>query len=138
MSATISTALCILVVDDNRDAANTTARLLSLWGHNVHTAFDGRSGVREACLLRPDLILMDIGLPLLDGFEAARQVRSALGRTATMVALTAYSSDIARAEGREAGFNYYLVKPAWPVALQEILSEVAKNKNGDGAPSDND
>jgi CheY-like chemotaxis protein len=81
---------------------------------------------------------MDIGLPLLNGFEAARQVRSALGQTATMVALTAYSSDIARAEGIAAGFNHYLVKPVWPVALQEILAEVAMKKNDQGRPSDSD
>jgi DNA-binding response OmpR family regulator len=128
MSATTTASLRILVVDDNQDGADTMAWLVRFWGHEVRIANDGRAGVEEASLFHPDLILMDIGLPLLNGFEAAKQVRAALGRTVTLVALTAYSSDVARAEGREAGFDYYLVKPAQPSGLQEIFSETAEHK----------
>jgi len=129
MSSVISVRLRILVVEDNQDGADTIARILRLWGQEARIARDGRAGVEEAKLFRPDVVLMDIGLPILNGFEAARQVRTALGPAVTLVALTACSSDADRKRGREAGFDHYLVKPVLPSTLQLILSTAGESKS---------
>jgi CheY-like chemotaxis protein len=105
-------SLRIVVVDDYEDGADTIAQLLRLWGHQVRIATDGNTGVEAAARFRPDLNLMDIGMPKLDGLEAARMVRVARGQAVTLVALTAYSSDVVCTEGRKSDFDYYLVKPA--------------------------
>ena len=118
----------ILVVDDNEYIADTIANIIRLWGHEARIATDGRAGFEEACDFHPDLVLMDIGLPQLNGFVAARLVRATLGQAVTLVALTAYSSDAFRAEARQAGFDYYLVKPAGLSDLQRIVSEVSERK----------
>jgi two-component system CheB/CheR fusion protein len=128
MSATASASLRILVVDDNDAAADTISRLITLWGHEARIATDGRAGFEEACDFHPDVIVMDIGLPQLNGFVAARLVRTALGQAVTMIALTAFSSHAFRAEARQAGFDYYLTKPAGLSDLQRIVSEVVGKK----------
>ena len=134
MPATTSALLRILVVDDNETGADTITHMIKLWGHDARIATDGRSGFEEACDFRPDLILMDIGLPLLNGFVAARLVRTALGQAVTLVALTAYSSDAFQAEAYKAGFDYYVIKPAGLSDLQEIVSKVARHKIQDEHP----
>jgi CheY-like chemotaxis protein len=136
MPANSSASLSILVVDDNVADAHTMARLLRMWGHEVRITYDGRKGVEAAKVCRPDLILMDIGMPLLNGFEAARLVRMALGQAVTLVAVTAYSGDSDRAEGREAGFDYYVVKPAQFSDLRRIVSELAGHKAQEKNPAD--
>src|SRR5215211_313987 len=87
-------ALHVLVVDDNKDAADSLALLLQLWGYVVRVAYDGSSGLRAALAYQPDCLFLDVGLPDLDGCTLARQLRaqSGLGR-AKFVALTAYSDE---------------------------------------------
>jgi CheY-like chemotaxis protein len=112
----------VLIVDDNRDAANSLATLARFWGYDVRTAYDGAAGLEAAGTFRPDCLVLDIGLPRLDGYRLARHVREhpALSR-AKLVALTAYSSDEHRRRAQEAGFDYYLIKPADPDTMEDLL-----------------
>src|SRR5690606_12391953 len=112
----------ILVVDDNRDAADSLAQLLALHGHEVHTAYDGLEAVTAAGQLDPDVILLDIGLRELDGYEAARRIRERRPKGATLlVALTGWGQESDRQNSAAAGFDHHLVKPVDPGALQELL-----------------
>jgi two-component system CheB/CheR fusion protein len=112
----------ILVVDDNRDSADSLAMLLRLVGHDVHTAHDGRQALAVAARYRPDLVLLDIGLPGMNGFTVARHLRSQpeLAR-AVLVALTGHGSDEDRRQAQAAGFNHHMVKPVNFDALNELL-----------------
>ncbi|GEJ58892.1 hybrid sensor histidine kinase/response regulator [Anaeromyxobacter diazotrophicus] len=112
----------VLVIDDNADAGQTLADLLELEGHAVHLACDGRSGVALARELRPDVVLCDIGLPDLDGYEVARTLRreEAL-RSTRLVALTGYAQPEDRARAAEAGFDAHLAKPPRLEALAKLL-----------------
>jgi PAS domain S-box-containing protein len=114
----------ILVVDDNQDSAESMSLLLSLLGNEVRTAYDGVQALNEADAFRPDLVLLDIGLPGLNGYEVAERLRSdpVLGR-ATLVALTGWAQDDDRRRSREAGFDHHLVKPTELSDLQRILAE---------------
>jgi two-component system CheB/CheR fusion protein len=113
----------ILVVDDNRDSADSLAMLLRLVGHEVRTAHDGRQALVVAAAYRPDLVLLDIGLPGLDGFTVARHLRSQPELAgAVLVALTGYGSDEDRRQAQAAGFNHHMVKPLDLDALQELLT----------------
>ena len=117
----------ILVVDDNRDAATSLAELLQLSGHETHIAYDGLEAVQMAQNLRPDVVLLDIGLPKLNGFEAAQKIRQQTwGKDMVLVALTGWGQDEDRRKSSEAGFNAHLVKPVDPAVLMELL---------DGKPS---
>ncbi len=116
----------VLVVDDNRDAAETLALLLEMKGHEVHLAFDGREAVDRARELRPEVILLDIGMPKLDGYEAARLIRRQNGgRDALILALTGWSTDEDRRRSAEAGFDAHLVKPLEMAELEGLLAERA-------------
>jgi len=119
--------LRVLVVDDNRDAAHSMAMLLELNGHHVHTAFDGESAVTDAAALQPDAILLDIGLPGLNGYEAAKRIRAAQGsRRMALVALTGWGQDEDRRRSEEAGFDAHLVKPVDHVELSKLLTELCQ------------
>jgi CheY-like chemotaxis protein len=112
----------VLVVEDNDDSRAMLRELLGLLGHEVHEAADGREGLEMALTLRPDVALVDLGLPGLDGFEVARQLRAAdERRTMLLVAVTGYGRDEDRVRSREAGFDHHLVKPVDPEALHGIL-----------------
>jgi signal transduction histidine kinase/CheY-like chemotaxis protein len=114
----------ILIVDDNRDSADCLAELLRLAGHDVRAAYDGRQALAAAAAHRPDLVLLDIGLPDMDGFAVARQLRSRSDLAGVvLVALTGHGSDEVRRRSREAGFDHYLVKPVDPGALQEFFAD---------------
>ena len=117
----VSGSLRVLVVDDNEDAAETVAVLLDLWGHDVRTAMDGFSALAAAAELDPEVILLDIGLPRLDGYEVARRLRES-GNRALVVAMTGYGRDEDRRRSREAGFDEHLVKPVDPALLREVLA----------------
>ena len=122
---TATTARRILVVDDNRDSADSLAVLLQLSGHETHTAYDGLEAVEAAAKLQPDVILLDIGLPNLNGYEAARRIRKqARGKGAALVALTGWGQKEDRRRAEEAGFNAHMVKPVDHVALMQLLSEL--------------
>jgi len=102
----------ILVVDDNRDSAGTLRMMCELSGHQVHTAYDGLDAVEAAAKFQPDVILLDIGLPGLNGYEAARRIRcQPRDKDLMMVALTGWGQKEDRDRSKEAGFDAHLVKP---------------------------
>lgn len=116
-------AMRILLVDDNRDATDSLAMLLQMHGHDVMSAYEGRSALDLATRERPALVLVDIGLPDIDGFEVARRLRAdARTADATLVALTGYGQPEDREKSRDAGFDHHLVKPA---AANTILGLIA-------------
>jgi CheY-like chemotaxis protein len=119
--------LRILVVDDSRDAAESLAMLLNLNGHSVDIANDGLVALKSAEESRPDLIFMDIGMPKLNGYDAARRIREApWGTGITLVAISGWGQDSDREKSRAAGFDAHLVKPVEFSALDQILSQVAQ------------
>jgi signal transduction histidine kinase len=112
----------ILIVEDNADAAEMLRVALELEGHAVRVAPDGRAGVQAALAEPPELMLVDIGLPGLDGYGVAREVRGALGRAVVMIALTGYGQAADRRHTAEAGFDAHLVKPIDPEELTTLIS----------------
>jgi PAS domain S-box-containing protein len=113
----------ILVVDDNTDAANSLTMLLRIMGHEVHVAHNGQSGLDLATEIRPDVVLLDIGMPELNGYEVARRIRQEpWGNLITLVALTGWGQDEDRRKADEAGFDVHMVKPIEPAALDRLLS----------------
>jgi two-component system CheB/CheR fusion protein len=110
------------VVEDNPDVANSLHILLQLLGHDVRVAYTGPEGVEAAKKWPPDIVLCDIGLPGLDGYGVARELRRH-PKTAhvRLLALTGYGQDEDRRRSREAGFDHHLVKPADPAELQRLL-----------------
>ena len=116
----------VLVVDDNIDAAESLGRLLRLMGNQVKTAHDGPSALEMAASFIPDIVLLDIGLPGMDGHEVARRLRLLPSlQKAVLVAQTGWGQDEDRRRSREAGFNHHLVKPVSAAALQAVLGEAA-------------
>jgi signal transduction histidine kinase len=114
----------ILVVDDNRDSAASLAMLLKLIGHEVHTAHDGLEAVETALSLQPDVILLDLGMPRLNGYDAARRIRiDRPGKGLVLVALTGWSQVADRRRSEDAGFDFHLVKPVNLGALTTLLAE---------------
>jgi CheY-like chemotaxis protein len=113
----------ILVVDDNRDAADSLAILLRLQGYEVQTVYDGPTALAVINAFQPFLVLLDIGLPKMDGYEVARQLRQQpdLGEM-ILVALTGYSQEENRRRSQEAGFDYFIVKPINPQVLPALLA----------------
>ncbi|HUG54553.1 MAG TPA: PAS domain S-box protein [Vicinamibacteria bacterium] len=117
--------LRVLVVDDNQDAAETTAMLVRAWGHEVAIARDGASALDAVTRQRPRVVLLDIGLPGIDGYEVARRIRAGEGsRRAVLVAMTGYGQAEDRQRSTEAGFTLHLVKPVLPETLQQMLAGV--------------
>ena len=115
----------ILVVDDNRDAADSLAMLLDRAGNETRTAYDGAEAVHAAALFRPQVVLLDIGLPTINGYEAARQIRDQpWGADMALVALTGWSQDEHRQKSKAAGFDAHLVKPANLTALSKLLADL--------------
>jgi signal transduction histidine kinase/CheY-like chemotaxis protein len=118
-------ALRILVVDDNRDALESLAMLLRLSGHEVETANDGLAGVETAAHYRPQLMLLDIGMPRLDGYGACRRIRDQTwGSGIRIVAMTGWGQEDDRRKSAAAGFDGHLVKPVAPAALQQLLTQI--------------
>jgi len=117
----------ILVADDNQDAANTLALLLRLGGHEVHTAHGGRAAVALANEFHPDVALLDIGMPDMDGYEVARQLRAtAWGHDCLLVALTGWGQEDDKRRAHEAGFDHHLTKPVDPRQLDALLARPAQ------------
>jgi signal transduction histidine kinase len=112
----------ILVVDDNRDAADSLAALLRLSGHEVSVAHDGRRALDLAASERPAVMLLDIGLPGMDGYEVCRRVRQQGLADATIVAMTGYGQDRDRERSKEAGFDSHMVKPVEISAIVKLLA----------------
>jgi CheY-like chemotaxis protein len=117
----------VLVVDDNADSAESLSLLLELMGHTVCTAHDGEQALAEAEGFRPDLVLMDIGMPRMDGYEAARRLRqNAWAHTVVLVALTGWGQDEDRRRSEAAGFDHHLIKPVDPAALEALLTQPSR------------
>jgi len=117
-----SAARRVLVVDDDIDSAEMLAEVVSHMGHETRTALDGPSAIRVAREFRPHVVLLDIGLPGMDGYEVARQLRSEpmLGRV-ILTALSGFSSQRYQDLAREAGLDHYLVKPVDFARLSSLL-----------------
>jgi CheY-like chemotaxis protein len=112
----------ILVVDDNVDSADSLALLLSIGGHETHVAHDGPGAMDAAARLLPDVVLLDIGLPKMDGLEVCRRIRQEpWGRRMGIVALTGLGQDSDRVESESAGFDRHVVKPIDYEALLRTL-----------------
>ena len=116
----------ILVVDDNRDSADSLATVLQLMGHDIHKAYDGLESVQAAATFRPDVVLLDIGLPKMNGYEAARRIREqSWGTGMALIALTGWGTEEDKRRAMEAGFDHHLTKPVEPVALEKLLALIA-------------
>jgi len=116
--------LHILVVEDNEDGRESLRELLEIWGHEVSVAGSGPEGVEMAFSIRPEVALVDIGLPGMDGNEVARRIRSILGgNEISLIAMTGYGQPEDRRRALQAGFDRYLVKPVDPAVLSQLLSE---------------
>ncbi len=112
----------ILVVDDNRDAATSLAMMLKLMGNEAAKAHDGIEAIEIAEQFRPDLIMLDIGMPRLNGFDTAKRIRALpWGQQVTIVALTGWGQEEDRKRSKEAGIDDHLVKPVEPSALEKML-----------------
>jgi CheY-like chemotaxis protein len=113
----------VLVVDDNEDSAQTMAMLLQMTGHAAEMAHDGPSAITTAVRYRPHVVLLDIGLPGMSGYEVARELR---GRpetaTAVLVAMTGYGQEEDRRRSTEAGFAHHLIKPVDPASLERVIA----------------
>jgi CheY-like chemotaxis protein/two-component sensor histidine kinase len=115
----------VLVVDDNRDATETMSMLLGVWGHDTRSANDGPGALTVAAAFQPEVVLLDIGLPGMDGYEVARQMHALPGlRNAVLIAMTGYGQEEDRMRSRSAGFARHLVKPADPSALRQLLESL--------------
>jgi DNA-binding response OmpR family regulator len=110
----------ILVVDDSQDSAESLALLLELHGHEVRTAFAGPAALEAASTFLPEIVLLDIGLPGMDGYEVARRLRVEHDGC-RLIALTGYGREDDRERSREAGFDHHLVKPVDLAELTRVL-----------------
>ena len=120
-----SRSLRVLLVDDNVDLAGSTAALLELWGHSAQVAYNGNDALAAVQIFNPQVIILDIGLPEMDGFEVLRRLRE--GRCMTgvyTIAMTGYGQEKDKQRVREAGFDAHLVKPVQPSALKRLLDEL--------------
>jgi PAS domain S-box-containing protein len=119
----------ILIVDDNRDSADSMAMLLQALGHEVGTAYDGMQAIEAATALRPDVALLDIGMPHLDGYEAGRRIRQHPScRNVLLIAMTGWGQDEDRRRTDEAGFDHHVVKPVDPGELMKLLAALPTDR----------
>ncbi|HCS52471.1 PAS domain S-box protein [Rubinisphaera sp.] len=119
----ITSQLRILVVDDNKAAATMLKMVVKLLGNEVRVAHDGKSAIEVASEFLPEVILMDLGMPVMNGYEAARHIREQeWGKEILLVALTGWGQDEDKQRTEQAGFDHHLVKPAEPAALQQLLA----------------
>lgn len=113
----------VLVVDDNTDNAELLKILLEEEGHETFMAHDGVEGLAAAERLRPDVVLMDLGLPRIDGFDACRRIREQpWGKQVLMIAITGWGQDVDRRKSQEAGFDHHLVKPVDANDINALMS----------------
>jgi len=133
--------LRILVVDDNRDSANSLAMLLEDQGHTVRTAHDGEAALTAADAFGPDAVVLDIGLPRLDGYEVARRLRAARPDTGgaipplLLIALTGYGHEENRLQAKAAGFDHHFVKPVDLDVLQDLFAARVRERRANRPPS---
>jgi CheY-like chemotaxis protein len=115
----------VLVVDDNEDAAESLAALLRLFGHEVHVALDGEQALEIASTMHPQVVLLDLGMPRMDGYELAQRVRQhPQGRHVTLAALTGWGHERDRQRSREVGIDHHLVNPVDLEVLRQLLASL--------------
>jgi PAS domain S-box-containing protein len=119
----------VLVAEDSPDAAEMLSLMLGIKGHDVRVAADGEQAVAIGSKFEPQIAFVDIGLPRMDGFEVARQLRDLLGRRVLLVALTGWGQDDDRRRSREAGFDHHLTKPPEPEVLDRLIAECMQTRN---------
>lgn len=113
----------VLVVDNHSDAAESLAALLRVWGNDVCTAADGQQAIALCTTFRPHLVLLDLGMPEIDGFEVCRRVRADVwGGRAVIAAVTGWGREEDRRRSLDAGFDEHLLKPVAPERLEELLA----------------
>ena len=118
----------ILIVDDNHDSADSLAMLMEITGNKTYLAHDGVEAVKAVEKYRPEVVLLDIGLPQLDGYEVCRRVREqAWGKDIVVIALTGWGQDDDRRKSEEAGFNGHLVKPVDYDKLLDLLASLGES-----------
>jgi two-component system CheB/CheR fusion protein len=114
----------VLVVDDNRDSAEVLSQLLTITGHQVQTDYSGATALESAAAFHPDVVLLDIGLPGLDGYEVAKRLRQKPEFKQTLlIAVSGYCQEQDRKRSREAGFDHHLAKPIDHETLSTLLTE---------------
>jgi len=124
----------ILVVDDNVDSAETMAEILKLWGHEVQTAHDGAAALEVARAFTPEVVLLDLSLPRVDGLEVARRLRQAADRSpALLVSMSGFGQERARRNSDEAGFHHHLDKPFDMNTLRSLLDDCIRRRSNGGA-----
>jgi DNA-binding response OmpR family regulator len=113
----------VLLVDDDQDVARSMSRFIRLLGHDIRVAFDGVEAVEMAGEFKPDVVLMDIGLPKVNGYDVAREMRSKpWGEKMMLVAVTGWGRESDRRRSHEAGFDRHLTKPMEPDMLEALLN----------------
>jgi CheY-like chemotaxis protein len=116
----------LLVVDDNKDAAESMSMLLEMWGHEVAYAYDGPSALETAEQWQPEAVFLDIGLPGMDGYEVAERLRELpQAKDAVLIAITGYGQEDDRQRSRRAGIDHHLVKPVAPDALRCLIDSLS-------------
>ena len=121
-STVASPGVRVLIADDNRDAADTLCRILALYGYEVRSAYDGGSALEICDSFRPQVAVLDIGMPVRNGYEVARELRAKHGRKLRLIALTGWGGEADVQRAREAGFDHHVTKPADPATLNEVIS----------------
>jgi CheY-like chemotaxis protein len=112
----------VLIVDDVKDNADSLAALLKALGHQVHAVYDGAAAIEVANTVRPEVVLLDLGMPGMDGFEVCRQLRrQSWGKTTLIVALTGWGQEGDRVRTEDAGFDHHIIKPAELNRLTRLL-----------------
>ena len=111
----------VLIVEDNADHAQTLGMILELKGHKLRIVADGASAIEMARRMRPDVVLLDLGLPGVDGFEVARRLKREHGDALRIIAISAYGTDNDRRQSMEAGCEVHLMKPADPRFIESLL-----------------
>lgn len=115
----------VLIVEDNRDGADTLALLLKIMNHDVHVAYNGTDAIKALHRIVPDIVLLDIGLPVMNGYEVALKIRQIPGFSKTvLVAMTGYGQDEDRQKSQDAGFNHHLVKPVEATVLRQLFESL--------------
>ncbi len=123
--AALKFSLRILIVDDNRDSADSLSIMLRIMGNETRTAYDGHEAVAAAAEFRPEVVLLDIGLPKMTGYEACRHIREQPdGKNVVIIAQTGWGQEEDRQRTHEAGFDHHMVKPVDPSALMKLLAEL--------------
>jgi len=114
----------VLIVDDNRDSVETMATLIRLSGHEIEMAHDGKTALEKAKSFKPEIILLDVGLPDMHGYEVAERLRAVPeNKSLVIVALTGYGNEEDRRRARDAGFDYHFVKPVDFTALESLINK---------------